>query len=516
MKFNVITSSISILCVLLVATLSSCSIPSRRHLSQIEHLLEQDPEGASLQLDSLDTSHLNKRNLALYAMLKTQADYKLYRDIPTDSVIRIATDFYGTKRKDYHAAMAWYSLGCISGEHSQDRTAANAYLNAMHMFPDTLVRYYALCEQNLSYIYLEHEMHEEAIGLIHACRTNAVRLSDSAAIAFCDLNIAKYLLYRNEYQDAENMFLQLKDNRWLSVATRNNTLMQLAKIALVHSHDYVQTLQYANAFLAKRNTFSAQSVAFTNKADAFLNLNNLDSALYYYHQALAWTNDPFTACISCRGLAKAHAILANQDSIEYYTEQANRLMDAIVVSSGSGKIRKALLSNVTDNNTENKKSHPLLYIAILCSLVFSTGTILYREKTNKDYLLKDSSNTNDKKEKSHIRDFSNDIEEFKGTELYQIMANLALNDTEIENDYRNEFEKNFHNSLVGLRKYVVANSSQLTMRELDYCMTTLMGFKQRDFHLFFNVSYSGSRNYKFKIKGKMSEQLFNEIFGPRS
>lgn len=131
-------------------------------------------------------------------------------------------------------------------------------------------------------------------------------------------------------------------------------------------------------------------------------------------------------------------------------------------------------------------------------------------------MLKDSSNTNDKKEKSHIRDFSNDIEEFKGTELYQIMANLALNDTEIKNDYRNEFEKNFHNSLVGLRKYVVANSSQLTMRELDYCMTTLMGFKQRDFHLFFNVSYSGSRNCKFKIKGKMSEQLFNEIFDPRS
>ena len=86
-----------VLALLLIFAASCTPITTGRHLSQIEHLLEQDPEGASLQLDSIDTSSLNKRNLALYAILKTQADYKLYRDIPTDSVIRIATYYYGTK-----------------------------------------------------------------------------------------------------------------------------------------------------------------------------------------------------------------------------------------------------------------------------------------------------------------------------------------------------------------------------------------------------------------------------------
>lgn len=493
----------------IVLLFASCTYGGLR---DVEKTMETDAIAADSMLNSIEPP-ASGRSLALYSLLKTQIDYKLYRDIPTDSVIRIATDFYGTKRKDYHAAMAWYSLGCISGEFSQDSTAADAYLTALRMFPDTLVRYYALTEQNLSHIYLEHKMYEEAIGLIRDCRTNAVRLSDSAAIAFCDYCIAKYLLYRNEYQAAKDMLLQLKDNRWLSAPNRDAILIQLAKIELVYHHDYAHTLLYTDEFLIRKGNASLYPSVCSVKGDAFLSLNQIDSAQYYYQISLSKTNNPNAACNSCRRLAEVHSALGNQDSVVYYTKLASKWTDYIVSTSTSEPILKSILANTAYNNTEYKKSHLLLYIAIFCSLIISVGSILYRKKTNREYFTKGTSNVNEMKEAIHIRDFAGDIEEFKGTELYQTMANLAINNNEIPKKNRYEFETNFHNSLVSLRKFIVANSSQLTMRELDYCMTTVIGFKQRDFHLFFSISYSGSRNYKLKIKGKMSERLFNEIFG---
>lgn len=134
--------------------LASCTY---RDLKAVERTMETDPAVADSLLCEIPIP-AHGRSRALYALLKTQIDYKMYRDADSDSLIRVATDYYGRKYKGYHAAMAWYSLGCISAELGNDSTAADAYLSALSLFPDTLVRYYALAEQNLSYIYLEHNM----------------------------------------------------------------------------------------------------------------------------------------------------------------------------------------------------------------------------------------------------------------------------------------------------------------------------------------------------------------------
>lgn len=95
---------------LLVVALFALAGCMRSKLLQVEKLIETDVEAADSLIYSIDEP-AGKRNGALYAMLKTQIDYKQYRDIPNDSLIRIATDYYGTKYKDYHAAMAWSVWG---------------------------------------------------------------------------------------------------------------------------------------------------------------------------------------------------------------------------------------------------------------------------------------------------------------------------------------------------------------------------------------------------------------------
>ncbi|MBP5322772.1 MAG: hypothetical protein J6Y84_03120, partial [Bacteroidaceae bacterium] len=96
--------------------LLSCSHPSpvREQLSRAEQVMETDSRAAALVLDSIDSSALRGEDAALYAILRTQTDYKNYKPLTSDSLARIATDYYGTPfRKSYHAALAWYSLGCV-------------------------------------------------------------------------------------------------------------------------------------------------------------------------------------------------------------------------------------------------------------------------------------------------------------------------------------------------------------------------------------------------------------------
>ena len=79
-------------------------------LEQLEAQLDTAPHLVLQALDSIPVARLRGEKRALYAILKTQADYKCYRPLTTDTLIRYATTYYDDDRESYRAAMAWYSL----------------------------------------------------------------------------------------------------------------------------------------------------------------------------------------------------------------------------------------------------------------------------------------------------------------------------------------------------------------------------------------------------------------------
>ena len=99
-----------------------------RELERLETLLDSVPELVRESLDSIPAASLRGEARALYAILRTQADYKCYEPLTSDSLIRYATDYYDGNRKSYRAAMAWYSLGCVYSELQDDAAAVEAYL----------------------------------------------------------------------------------------------------------------------------------------------------------------------------------------------------------------------------------------------------------------------------------------------------------------------------------------------------------------------------------------------------
>lgn len=118
-----------------IITLYSCE-SHKGPLFEAEQLLETNPAVADSILTSMPAPQTN-RNCAWYAVLKTQADYKQYKPISSDSLILIATRYYGNRHKNYHSAMAWYTQGCVYTEQKDDVEATESFLHALDLFPDT-------------------------------------------------------------------------------------------------------------------------------------------------------------------------------------------------------------------------------------------------------------------------------------------------------------------------------------------------------------------------------------------
>ena len=147
--------------ILLVLSVSSCRDAGVRDaLLRAEALMETDPHAARAILDSiaspnpplkgrasestgLPSFRRGKGEAALFALLKTQADYKCRVRLTSDSLILLATDYYGTRRKTQRAALAQYYLGCAYKDMHRDLDAIEAQLRATTLFPDTTnINYY--------------------------------------------------------------------------------------------------------------------------------------------------------------------------------------------------------------------------------------------------------------------------------------------------------------------------------------------------------------------------------------
>ena len=487
-------------CLLLIVTAYSIAGCGRNELLQVEKIMESDIETADSLIYTINEP-TGKRNQAFYALLKTQIDYKMYRDAANDSIIRIATDYYGKKYKDYHAAMAWYSLGCVSAELGQDSTAADAYLTAIALFPDTMVRYYTLAEQNLSYIYLNHNMDAEAIQLIKACRANAERLHDSAAIAFCDFNIANSMLFNAQFDIAQDMFLELKDNKWLSTDTKEIPLIQLSKILQYKDGNYNESLNYIDSFIIRNKHQVPYGTAYSVKADAYYGLNQIDSAQLYYHLSLAETTDPNTICDVFRRLSEIQTLKGNKDSATYYIKKASIWMDSSMIAYSPNNIYKVILNNKGIITLPKSRLHKqlvlpsIILIVVLILICVTLQIIWYIER------------------RKMKQEFLPIIDSFKKSELYKEMCDIVNKQEPITNVRRREIETKFHNSMNVIRNYIKASGKKVNNMDVDYCIFTMLGFMQKDFHLFFAISHSGSRNLKMRLSNKLSRRTYKIVFG---
>ena len=334
-------------------------------MRSVETRLETDPKAADSILNSMPQPKSN-RDRALYAVLKTQAEYKQYKPITSDSLILTATRYYGTNRKNYHAALAWYTQGCVYTELHDDVQAIDAYLKAKDLFPDTLVRYYALTEQVLGRRYLTKTMYDDSYRAFTLSRNNASRIKDSTMIAYSDYNIAIIKLQKNNYNGLNKAFCQLSENKYLSDFYRGECLLQLAKYHIYGSCLYDSALYYLDRKIEQHKV--SLGATYNLKGETYYLLGCKDSAYHYFQLSLKERNDIYTLCDSYRRLSELGMLYSTSQEAYNYSTLFTECLDSIRVLRNANDVAKVELSHRSEiNDIKNREYH--IRIIIISSMI---------------------------------------------------------------------------------------------------------------------------------------------------
>ena len=365
---------------LIALTIVSCG----RHygeLAQVERLLETNPAQADSLLSTIGQPE-GKRMQALYAILKTQADYKNYRDIPDDALISQACNYYGTHKRNYHAALAWYSRGCVLSLTGDDLGAIESYLTARDLFPDTLNRYYVICEHNLGKQYLARHLYDEALDILELSLKNAQAIGDDVTAAYSKYNIALIDLYQERFSKAQSSFIQLAGNPYLPDLLRTETNLQLSKIQLHHHENPDKALQYINRYIDQVDFQSG--AGYSIKADAFYALGAYDSAYHYYLKSLECETELSTESNNYSRLPELSLILGHDDKTAFYIDKYRECLERQHERYNQNSITALRLRHNIEKyemiHKEEKKRYLILTFSIIAVAILALSLIyLYHE-----------------------------------------------------------------------------------------------------------------------------------------
>ena len=425
--FYRITTFLPGICILAAIILAACD-GTGSYLSQAESLLETNPAAADSILSSMPEPQ-SRRDRAWYAVLKTQADYKLYKPITSDSLILTATDYYGTHRKNYRSAMAWYSQGCVYLEMNDDVAATESYLRAIDLFPDTLNRFFILSEKSIGDVYCKKTMHDQALAMYSSCLNNASLANDSAIIAYCKFRIATIYLYENKYDIAAALFTELLDNPYLSSFYRNETKINYGKIMLYGFND----LQTAYGLFTRYQKESKKDNGLVLSILGVIHYRmcNYDSAQYYFKKSLESVNEIYTRSINYSYLIDLSSMMGDTESARYYSRKYSVAMDSILVIENANDVASVKIQYAQESYQFRRREYLvrtiIVSVSLLIVLVLWIAIVYQRRiRKNQEYYIALSDNYRHKQitlksnsSESEILDYC--LKLFSTTPSYDIM-----------------------------------------------------------------------------------------------
>ena len=360
-----------------------------RQLQALEAQLDSVPHLVRQGLDSIPFATLRGEARALYAILRTQADYKCYVPLTTDTLIRYATNYYNRSRKNYRAAMAWYSLGCVYSEMKDDASAVEAYLQAQRLFPDTTVRYYRLCYQNIGRHYLRRNMLDEALDAYTAYHD----VTDGYAHLYADIGLAQAYIHKKQPEQARGILEKLLSCREeIDTLSLKTILFELGKIEYTFFKDYDKAEVYFNQVIA---VYGADKVNATYwfKGSIAESRENSDTARYYYELAMQGYDEVYLQYNCARSLLYLTLDSAAQPELYGYIkrfEQASDTINRIERRSEIDEIRTAHQMELQQRELA-ERHRAFIYIivfAIVCLLAVIIIGILLFEYRRKQYYLR--------------------------------------------------------------------------------------------------------------------------------
>ena len=487
------------------------SCVNNRILREAESLLETNPRAADSILVSMPVPK-SRRDRAWYAVLKTQADYKQYRPITSDSLILTATDYYDTHRKNYRSAMAWYTQGCVYNESHDDVSAIESFLKAKDLFPDTILRYYALTEQKIGDVLLRRDMLKEASDMYSRTKVISEHLNDSALIIYSDFKQSLLCLQNNDFENARALFNELLDNMYISSYNKLEIYLGLSQILTFYDKDYYKSNTLTDYCISSK---SHRSAGYNQRGINYMYLDKIDSAIICFKESMSNQKDIYTEYSNYSCLAESYMRQNQTDSALHYFSLCDLAIDSIGKLLNHEEISSIILSHTNERNKAGLLRMRYIFyfsisIASIIVLFVCILSFIQKDRSRKQYYIEKHDSLLESVNIGSDAAFSDIFNlcrmNFEKSVGYTILIKglgerrISVNDSlVIKHDLKTCFKS--------LYQAIQEKDYSLSKSEFECLICFLLNFDNKDTSLILDKGYSTVSSIKTRLKKKIPKEL---------
>jgi tetratricopeptide (TPR) repeat protein len=314
-------------------------------LMQIDSLLlKKDYTGALKEINTIDPASLDEEGRAFYALLLTEAKYKNYDPITSDSLISQAVRYYRDSNDREKATRSLLYQGCVYEVLGEPEKAVDSYNKADESADKHDIANKAYAKLRLGVIYQGYAVGAKKIALekyFEALQLYRL-LPDRHYELLCLTNIGA--IYRDfKEEEKQDSALYYIDSAIDLAQKQNEELFIFSN--LYHKAEFYELFKqdYLNA-----KDFAVQAIGIGGKeidhprahycaAKSYIKLGQIDSALYY----LNCSPESVTANDSIMYynlLADISRFRNDHESWLNYHNRAHAMADSILIGSLNGKL----------------------------------------------------------------------------------------------------------------------------------------------------------------------------------
>ena len=385
-----------IIIVIIAATAAALSLgiyQKRTHqinasLLQIEQLMYERPDSAWKILQHMPSiSQLRKEEQALHALLFTQAQYKNYIPVKSDSLLQIAEAYYRTSSDSLHKAWTLFYLAQYYRD-SDEKEKALSYFQQANIASRNIEnnQFKFLLNLHWAGLLTNEDAYEKGIEKYQTANRYAILLKDTLKQINLYGKWGWCCLLKEEDERADSLF---NVGLTLSATTKDRIydkyLLNRLSLTARERKDYKRALELVNRSLSLAKDSTELYPLWNNKGEILLEMNQYDSAHFYLSKDTR-DYDPYFKATHYLNWSIYEEKIKNLPKALEYSKRYAELLDTIYQKRLESKVvnlqHKYDYSLIQSENKLLKIKRQRLYISLtaICMAVLTVAVIFFYKR----------------------------------------------------------------------------------------------------------------------------------------
>lgn len=531
----------------------SCS-DNKSALSRLDHIdsiMDANPQAAYDSLCTIKKTQniTSAKNVDMkWRMLMATAQNKLYMHMPTDSAFSEVVAYYDRNGSDNEKMQSRYLLGCIYRDMNDAPKAIECYNYVLEHFSDIDsqegYKLLALSYGEKADLLYAQLLLPKAIAAYNNAILYSEKCNDSLLLAnnynyksfaYSLLNMYDSAIVANE--TSTKILLALNRKTDAAIVYGCNMINYLKKKDFVKLKKAVDMYEFNSGLFHDGEIEKGKEIFYYFKASYYLNVNNLDSASYYFYKDLSLCSDYNNKHAATEGLAQVYTLVNNKDSMAKYTTLASAWNDSLYLNKNSelsaknealysyNSYKRSAAKSMHENQT-TKFSYRIVLVLIVILILL--GIFFIRKKTQKVWWRHNQLLTKMKKYRDESKSIADNkilentkLDRDNWKEELELTIHLAIEDRDIlkhfdellipQNVQQHPNQNDWTNIIILMKKYkpktydFLTTTMSLSAQELKVCILVVFGYTSGDIAILLQTTSQRVSN----IKSTLGIKLFN-------